>query len=95
MTETLERHEFQAEIAVDQPGQASAAGIGPPSVAVGAFNKDGKLDLVAGNHYTYGVSPYDISNSDVSILLGNGNGTFASAIPLNFTSWAGESLGVV
>jgi hypothetical protein len=41
-------------------------GKGPVSIAVGDFNRDGKLDLVAANSY---------SNS-VSILFGNGDGTF-------------------
>jgi hypothetical protein len=45
---------------------AFSAGSGPRSVATADFNKDGKLDLVVG--YT--------SGGDVSILLGNGDGTF-------------------
>ena len=43
-----------------------ATGFGPTSVAVGDFNGDGKLDLAVGN----------ASAGTVSILLGNGNGTF-------------------
>src|SRR2546426_8034281 len=42
----------------------SATGAGPLSVAVGDFNGDGKLDLATANA------------GDVSVLLGNGNGTF-------------------
>jgi hypothetical protein len=47
----------------------SAAGDGPSSVAVGDFNGDGKQDLAVANR---------LSNN-VSILLGNGNGTFFAA----------------
>jgi hypothetical protein len=43
------------------------------SLAVGDFNADGKLDLATAN--TYG--------NDVSVLLGNGEGTFQA--PINFT----------
>src|SRR5207244_506714 len=43
-----------------------AAGGFPVSVAVGDFNGDGKLDLAVANH----------SSNDVSVLLGNGDGTF-------------------
>jgi len=44
--------------------------VGPSAVAVGDFNGDGKPDLVTAN------SPY---GSDVSVLLGNGDGTFQPA----------------
>lgn len=44
-----------------------AVGMGPYSVAVGDFNRDGKLDLVVANYP---------SVFTVSVLLGNGDGTF-------------------
>jgi len=46
-----------------------AAGSSPRSVAVGDFNRDGKPDLAVANHYSGGVS----------ILLGNGDGSFKAA----------------
>jgi hypothetical protein len=53
-----------------QPGfvapLAFDAGTGPVSVAVGDFNGDGKPDLAVANH----------TSNDVSVLLGNGDGTF-------------------
>ena len=48
-------------------------GTGPESVAVGDFNGDGKLDLAVGNA---GVG----SDASVSILLGNGDGTFQKQV---------------
>ena len=45
------------------------AGVGPNTVAVGDFNHDGKLDMVVTDH----------TSSSVSVLLGNGNGTFKTA----------------
>jgi len=47
-----------------------AAGTAPGFVAVGDFNGDGKLDMVVANS----------SSNNVSILLGNGDGTFQAAV---------------
>jgi hypothetical protein len=49
------------------------AGSGPFSVAVGDFNGDGKADLAMANS----------GSSNVSVLLGNGNGTFQAAVNYN------------
>lgn len=49
-------------------------GIRPTSITTGDFNEDGKPDLVVGN--SGGVIP---AGSTVSILLGNGDGTFQDA----------------
>ncbi len=41
-------------------------GVGPHSVATADFNNDGKIDLVTANY----------ESANVSVMLGNGNGTF-------------------
>src|SRR2546426_12347976 len=50
-----------------------AVGANPSSVAVGDFNRDGRPDLAVAN---YGSNK---QNDDVSVLLGNGDGTFQAA----------------
>ena len=53
------------------PATPATVGVGslPGSVAVGDFNGDNVLDIVAAN----------FGSNTVSILLGNGNGTFGPA----------------
>ena len=60
-----------------QAAQTFATGTNPNSVAVGDFNGDGKIDIVTGNK-SNGTSP-----GTMSVLLGNGDGTFRA--PINFT----------
>ena len=62
---------FPVSLPVDLAFRESAfpAGSGPRSVATGDFNGDGKLDLIVP----------DTGSGDVSVLLGNGDGTFETS----------------
>jgi hypothetical protein len=50
-------------------------GANPITVATGDFNQDGKTDLVVTNEGTSGAG------NTVSVLFGNGDGTFKAAVP--------------
>jgi hypothetical protein len=65
-----------------------ADGSSPRSVAVGDFNGDGKQDVVTANFYQGTVrSGAEIIESDVRVLLGNGDDTFQA--PQTYTAGTG------
>ncbi len=61
---------FQTPVSYDSGGYYSS------SVAVADVNGDGKPDLVVANQCAYGTC----ANGTVSVLLGNGDGTFRTAV---------------
>jgi hypothetical protein len=62
------------------PASTYPAGTGPLALAVADFNRDGRLDVVAANYGFDSAMPVAPNiGTTVSVLLGNGNGTFQSA----------------
>jgi hypothetical protein len=57
-----------------QPATDFVIGSNPNTVALGDFNGDGKLDIAVANYGGYGNAP------SVSVLLGDGDGTFQPAV---------------
>ena len=66
-----------------QPALSFATGHVPKGIAIGDVNNDGKLDLVTANTGgNYPGPPIPGSGGDtVTVLLGNGDGTFGSGTP--------------
>ncbi len=60
-----------------QPQVTYAAGISPRAIVTGDFNGDGRTDLAV---VDYGSSAKGYSNGSVSVLLGNGDGTFQQQV---------------
>src|SRR6476646_3930740 len=65
----------EAATAGFQPAVNYATGATPKAVAIGDFNDDGKTDLAVANNGDANTG----DDGDVSILFGNGDGTFQSA----------------
>ncbi len=58
------------------PPASFPAGVSPDFVATGDFNGDGQIDLVVLDANFHDVLPDPFPSASVSILLGNGDGTF-------------------
>jgi Big-like domain-containing protein/VCBS repeat protein len=67
-----------------------SGGYGVVSVAVADLNGDGKPDIVVHNNCAIGVS--NCATASVGVLLGNGNGTFQTAVPYGTGGFYSEYL---
>jgi FG-GAP-like repeat len=74
----------------------SSAGQWAESVAVGDLNADGKPDLVVANYCAANLGNHCANGAEgmVSILLGNGDGTFQNAITYGSGGLYGESVAI-
>ncbi len=61
-----------------QPNVEYTVGIGPTGVGIGDFNGDGKIDLAVGTQCGNSPTCENMGIDSLSILLGNGDGTFQS-----------------
>src|SRR5262249_45308549 len=59
------------------------AGTSPRSIAINDLNVDGKLDLAVANYGAFDTNGQFVGSS-ISVMLGNGNGTFQA--PVNYSS---------
>lgn len=73
-----------------QPAVSYNAGYVPVAVAMGDVNGDGHLDLIVANQYQCS----NCNNGGVSVLLGNGDGTFQSPVMYSSGGVAATGLAV-
>ena len=78
------RHTWTLEALEDRtvptflPAVTFPVGVNPRAVTVADFNNDGKPDLAVVN-----TGPFSTFQSSLSVLLGNGNGSFQPAVTTN------------
>lgn len=77
----VERLEERALFSFTTPVAYNVGGLEAHGVATGDFNRDGKADLVVANYMAQGT---------VSVLLGNGDGTFAPKADFAAGAYANE-----
>lgn len=65
------------------PPTLTPTGTGPHDVALADLNGDGRLDAITANYGGNPSTPPTVPGSTISVLLGNGDGTFASPVPYN------------
>jgi hypothetical protein len=63
-----------------QPAALYAVGANPTSIVAADFNGDGKFDLTVADAGNYDATSGTYQNTGVSVLLGNGDGTFQAAL---------------
>jgi len=67
-----------------------SGGVGAESVAIADLNGDGKLDLIVANF----TQCWLCDNGGVSVLLGNGDGTFQPAVSYSSGGWGASSVAI-
>jgi hypothetical protein len=79
---------FQAAVTHD------SGGYGAPAIAVADVNGDGKLDLLLANSCASSAVCTNGANGTVTVLLGNGDGTFQTPVAYNSGGEGADSIAV-